>query len=158
MSPLARTAPFVATCEAIADPDDRDLLVKLRKGDELAAAQLYQRYADRLKALAQKNTGRDLANRFDSEDVIQSVFRCFFERARNGLYDVPSGGDLWPLLLVIALQKVRSYGTYHRAGCRDVRREAGSDRQDTVKLAAQRFKIEEPQSLLNLIAEETLDL
>jgi DNA-directed RNA polymerase specialized sigma24 family protein len=27
-----------------------------------------------------------------------------------------------------------------------------------VKLAAQRFKIEEPQSLLNLIAEETLDL
>jgi RNA polymerase sigma-70 factor, ECF subfamily len=158
MTPLARTTPFVETCEAIDDPSDRALLVELRNGDELAAAQLYQRYAHRLRALAEKNTGKDLANRFDSEDVIQSVFRSFFERARNGLYDVPTGGDLWPLLLVIALQKVRAYGTHHRAGCRDVRREQGSDDQETVRLASQRFKLEEPQSLLELIAEETLEL
>jgi RNA polymerase sigma-70 factor, ECF subfamily len=158
VTPLTRTAPFVATCEAIDDPTDRSLLVELRNGDELAAAQLYQRYAHRLKALAEKKTGKDLANRFDSEDVIQSVFRSFFERARNGLYDVPTGGDLWPLLLVIALQKVRAYGTHHRAGRRDVRRERGSDDQETVHLASQRFKLEEPQSLLKLIAEETLEL
>ena len=89
--------------------------------------------------------------------MIQSVFRSFFERARNGLYDVPTGGDLWPLLLVIALQKVRAYGSHHRAGCRDVRRESGSDDRDTVRLASQRMKSEEPQSLLKLIAEETLE-
>jgi RNA polymerase sigma-70 factor, ECF subfamily len=158
MTPLARTTPFIETCEAIDDPSDRSLLVELRNGDELAAAQLYQRYAQRLRALAEKKTGKDLANRFDSEDVIQSVFRSFFERARNGLYDVPTGGDLWPLLLVIALQKVRAYGTHHRAGRRDVRREQGSEDHETVCVASQRIRFEEPQSLLKLIAEETLEL
>jgi RNA polymerase sigma-70 factor (ECF subfamily) len=157
MTPLTETAPFIATCEAIDDPGDRSLLVELRNGNEKAAAQLYKRYVHRLKALAEKKTGKDLANRFDSEDVIQSVFRCFFERARNGLYDVPTGGDLWPLLLVIALQKVRAYGTHHRAGCRDVRREQESENQENVLLASQRLKPEEPQSLLKLIAEETLE-
>jgi RNA polymerase sigma-70 factor (ECF subfamily) len=157
MTPLTRTAPFVETCEAIDDPSDRSLLEELRGGDEQAAAQLYQRYAQRLRALAEKKTGKDLANRFDSEDVIQSVFRSFFERARNGLYDVPTGGDLWPLLLVIALQKVRAYGTHHRAGRRDVRRERVSDEGETVCLVSQRIRVEEPQSLLKLIAEETLD-
>jgi len=157
MIPLTETTPFVETCEAIDDPDDRDLLLDLRNGNEQAASSLYKRYVNRLRALAEKNTGKDLAQRFDSEDVIQSVFRCFFERARNGLYDVPTGGDLWPLLLVIALQKVRSYGSHHRAGRRDVRREHGSDERETVLLASQRYKPEEPQSLLKLIAEETLE-
>ena len=157
MTPLTGTASFVATCEAIDDPADRELLVELRNGNEKAATQLYKRYVDRLKALAEKNTGKDLGKRFDPEDVIQSVFRCFFERARNGLYDVPNGGDLWPLLLVIALQKVRAYGSHHRAGRRDVRREHGTGAQETVRHAVQRVKLEEPQSLLKLIAEETLE-
>jgi RNA polymerase sigma-70 factor, ECF subfamily len=157
MITLTETASFIATCEAIDDPADRDLLLELRNGNEMAASRLYKRYVDRLRALAEKNTGKDLAQRFDSEDVIQSVFRCFFERARNGLYDVPTGGDLWPLLLVIALQKVRAYGSYHRAGCRDVRRESGSDDGETVRLASQRIKADEPQSLLRLIADETLE-
>jgi RNA polymerase sigma-70 factor, ECF subfamily len=157
MIPLTETDPFVATCEAIDDPADRDLLLELRNGNDLAATQLYKRYENRLRALAEKNTGKDLTQRFDSEDVIQSVFRCFFERARNGLYDVPTGGDLWPLLLVIAIQKVRAYGSHHRAGCRDVRRETGTDEQNIVRAATQRFKAEEPQSLLKLIADETLE-
>lgn len=157
MTPLSGTAPFIATCDAINDPADRDLLAALRAGDQQAAEQLYNRYARRLKALAEKKTGKDLAHRFDSEDVIQSVFRCFFERARNGLYDVPTGGDLWPLLLVIALQKVRAYGTHHRAGRRDVRREQAGEEDNSVQAASQRLRSEDPQSLLQLIAEETLD-
>ena len=136
MTVAAGTPPFAATCAAFAAPEDRALLVELRNGNEKAAEQLYNRYAHRLRVLAEKKTGKDLANRFDSEDVIQSVFRCFFERARNGLYDVPSGGDLWPLLLVIALQKVRAYGTYHRAGCRDVAREQAAEDGDSVTVAA----------------------
>jgi len=158
MTPLAETGPFVATCKAIDDPADHELLVELRAGNQEAAAQLYERYVHRLRALAERNTGKDLSPRFDSEDVIQSVFRSFFERARNGLYEVPSGGDLWPLLLVIALQKVRAYGSHHRAGRRDVRRELGSDHRDPGPPLVHRARAEEPQSLLKLIAEETLDL
>jgi RNA polymerase sigma-70 factor (ECF subfamily) len=156
-TPLPGTAPFAATCEAIDDPMDHELLQALRDGDEGAAAQLYERYAQRLRALAEKKTGKDLAQRFDAEDVIQSVFRCFFERARKGLYDVPADGDLWPLLLVIALQKVRAYGAHHRAGRRDIRREMDVEITDSVRAASLRYRPESPQSLLKLIAEETLE-
>lgn len=158
MTPVGETSPFVAACQSIDDdPEDRALLADLRNGDEMAAEQLYKRYAHRLKALAQKKTGKDLANRFDSEDVIQSVFRCFFERARNGLYDVPTGGDLWPLLLVIALQKVRAYGTYHRAGRRDVAREQTVAERDSARMPSPPDRTSGSDSLLHMIAEETLD-
>jgi RNA polymerase sigma factor (sigma-70 family) len=154
---LTESVPFLATCEALEDPADHDLLVELRRGDEVAAEKLYERYARRLIALAQAKTGRDLSGRFDPEDVIQSVFRCFFERARNGLYDVPNGGDLWPLLLVIALQKVRAYGAHHRAGCRDIRREQSPDCRDTARPGTGDTDVDAPRSLLKMIAEETLD-
>lgn len=158
MSPLTETGPFLATCEALHDPADHSLLVQLREGDQSAAEQLYQRYAHRLIALVQSKTGKDLAHRFDAEDVIQSVFRCFFERARNGLYDVPEGGALWPLLLVIALQKVRTFGAYHRAGRRDIRREQAADEDDAFGPALRQSDSDEPQSLLRMIAEETLEM
>jgi RNA polymerase sigma-70 factor (ECF subfamily) len=158
MTSAGEASPFVATCRAIDDdPADRALLADLRNGDEMAAEQLYKRYAHRLKALAEKKTGKDLANRFDSEDVIQSVFRCFFERARHGLYDVPTGGDLWPLLLVIALQKVRAYGTFHRAGRRNVAREQPVADADPAGLALPQTRPADSDSLLHLIAEETLN-
>jgi RNA polymerase sigma factor (sigma-70 family) len=154
---LTETDPFLATCEALEDPADQELLVEIRRGNEAAAEKLYERYAQRLLALAHAKTGKDLAQRFDPEDVIQSVFRCFFERARNGLYDVPSGGDLWPLLLVIALQKVRAYGAHHRAGCRDIRREQSADSRDTARPSSGDTCLSGPRSLLLMIAEETLD-
>ena len=156
MTPSQRTGPFVDTCKALCDPGDHELLTKLREGNETAAEQLYARYARRLIALAKARTGNDLSHRFDAEDVIQSVFRSFFERARKGYYDVPSGGDLWPLLLIIAIQKVRTYATYHTAKCRDIRREIGSECQEMLLSELPQIDSEQPGSLLNLIAEETL--
>jgi len=52
---------------------------------------------------------------------VQSVFRRFFRRVLQGDYDVPPGEELWGLLLVIALNKIRTEETYHRAGKRDMR-------------------------------------
>ena len=63
-----------------------------------------------------------LASRVDPEDIVQSVFRSFFQRAITDAYSVPAGQDLWKLLLTIALNKVRSQGVYHRAAKRDVLR------------------------------------
>jgi RNA polymerase sigma-70 factor, ECF subfamily len=156
MTPLTGVPLFLAKCESLEDPADHALLTEFRNGNEAAAEQLYQRYSRRLIALAEANTGKDLAHRFDAEDITQSVFRFFFERARNGHYDVPADSDLWPLLLVIALQKVRSYGARHRAGCRDIRREQSGACPETID-SGLRSKVEEPQSLLRLIAEETLE-
>ncbi|MEZ6117803.1 MAG: ECF-type sigma factor [Pirellulaceae bacterium] len=96
------------------EPSDGSLLRRIQGGEEDAATQLYLRYSNRLIALAKHNTSPELAVRFDPEDVVQSVFRSFFRRASGGCYDVPEGGELWRLLLVLALNKVRGLAIHHR--------------------------------------------
>src|SRR3954469_22845734 len=102
------------------DGSDSSLVRRFRAGEDDAATKLYKRYAERLHRLAQRNTGADLARRFDAEDVVQSVFRTFFRRLRTGLYDLPAGDELWRLLLVISLNKIRTLAVYHRAQKRSV--------------------------------------
>lgn len=99
---------------------DHSLLRRLRGGEQDAATALYVRYAGRLQAVAKSQTSSSLASRFDPEDVVQSVFRTFFRRATEGQYDVPEGEELWKLLLVISLNKIRALAAYHKAAKRDV--------------------------------------
>ena len=101
---------------------DHSLLRQFRGGQVDAATELYSRYATRLLELAKSRTGAELGQSVDPEDVVQSVFRTFFRRAAEGSYQVPNGDTLWKLLMVIALNKIRSLADYHRAGKRDVRR------------------------------------
>lgn len=100
---------------------DRTLLRKLETGDDDAATALYQRYAIRLMSLIRKRTSGEFTRRFDAEDVMQSVFRTFFRRAREGGYSVPASGELWQLLLVLSLNKICDLAVHHRAQKRDVR-------------------------------------
>ena len=99
---------------------DRSLLKRFRTGNQDAATALYLRYAKRLERLAKINVSRSLAARVDTDDVVQSVFRTFFRRVSQGQYEVGDQEDLWRLLLVMALNKIRSSGTYHRAAKRDI--------------------------------------
>jgi RNA polymerase sigma-70 factor, ECF subfamily len=115
MSQPAQTVGDVST------PSDHSLLRDVRRGDDSAAAQLYRRYGQRLLALVRAKTSNSLASRIDADDVVQSVFRTFFLRVRDGHYDVPRGEDLWGLLLSIALSKLRDQEHFHRAAKRDVR-------------------------------------
>jgi RNA polymerase sigma-70 factor (ECF subfamily) len=108
-------------------PTDHSLLRRLRAGNDSAATQLYLRYAQRLHNLAQARCSGELARCVDADDIVQSVFGSFFRAVRKGYYDVPPGEELWKLLLVIALNKIRAKGKFHRAAKRDVRLTAGSD-------------------------------
>lgn len=105
---------------------DRSLLARFRHGEEDASTALYLRYARRLHALATAKSSADLRGRAEPEDIVQSVFRTFFRRAAQGHYEAPDGGDLWKLLLVIALNKIRAAAIHHRAAKRDVRRTLGT--------------------------------
>ena len=105
---------------------DRSLLERYRRGQDDAPTQLYLRYAERLRALAARSSSPGLSARVDPEDIVQSVFRTFFRRAAQGQYDVPEGEDLWKLFMIIALHKIRSAATFHRAAKRDVRATAAS--------------------------------
>jgi RNA polymerase sigma-70 factor, ECF subfamily len=102
-------------------PSDRSLLFRLKGGQQDAATQLYWRYAQRLRALVRSRCSSQLSRRLEPDDIVQSVFRRFFRRVLQGDYDVPPGEELWGLLLVIALNKIRTEEAFHRAAKRDVR-------------------------------------
>jgi len=108
-------------------PSDGSLLRLIRQGDQDAAKALYERYADRLRLLVRSRCSTALARRLEVDDIVQSVFRRFFRRVNEGDYKVPPGEELWGLLLVITLNKIRSEETYHRADKRDVRLTVGAD-------------------------------
>ena len=108
-------------------PSDRSLLQRFRAGSQDAATQLYARYAHRLRGLAQAQCSPDLARRVEADEIVQSVFGSFFRAAREGYYDLPAGEELWKLFLIIALNKIRARGAYHRAARRDLRRSVGGE-------------------------------
>lgn len=101
---------------------DDALLDRLRVGENDAATALYLRYAQKIQRLAKFQTSETLSHKVNAEEIVQTVFRTFFRRASHGSYSVAEGGDLWNLLLVIALNKIRKYSDYHRAQKRDLRR------------------------------------
>ena len=109
------------------DASDASLLSVFRRGNQDAATQLYLRYAKRLRALVKEQCSNELARRLEEDDIVQSVFRTFFTGAKQGLYKVPGGQDLWKLLLVISLNKIRAKGAYHSAAKRDARRTSSLD-------------------------------
>ena len=115
---------------------DSSLIRRFRRGESDAATAIYVRYAGRLAKLADRKSGRDLQSRFDTADVVQSVFRTFFRRVAGGDYDVPDGDELWGLMMVITLNKVRRLAARHRAAKRDVGATAASDPDALTRLAS----------------------
>jgi RNA polymerase sigma-70 factor (ECF subfamily) len=125
-------ATVIGSKNARLDQSDDWLLRECREGNQDAATQLYTRYVDRLRALAEARCSASLARRVDPDDIVQSAFRSFFRGVRQGFYDVPEGEDLWKLLLVIVLNKIRAKGAFHRAAKRDVRMTESRDWSQTV--------------------------
>jgi RNA polymerase sigma-70 factor (ECF subfamily) len=135
---------------------DRSLLRKVRSGCDEAARQLYLRYAPRLMALARAKSSAGLARRLDAEDIVQSVFRTFFRGVAQGYYDVPAGEDLWKLFAVIALNKIRADGAFHRAAKRDVRLTTAIDGRAS-DLEAPHNQDPSAETFLTMVVEETLE-
>ena len=124
------------TNEPISHRSDDSLLRGYQSGDEVAATALYLRYAARLRALAREYCAPHYGGRFDADDIVQSVFRAFFHGARRRAYVVPPGGELWGLLMVLALNKIRNLIGTHRAGKRAVQQTTSLANLDSPALAA----------------------
>jgi len=135
---------------------DDSLVRRLRAGSETAADRLYTRYVTRLRALARAKLTAELAGRVDPDDIVQSVFRRFFQAARGDAYNAPGGEDLWNLLLVITLNRVRSEKTFQRAAKRDIRRTAQGKKGDD-PLAAIADRDDSAVAALRLYVGETLE-
>lgn len=137
---------------------DLTLLARLRRGEGEAATDLYLRYAQRLHGLATRQTSAELAVCFDPDDIVQSVFRTFFRRFDSGDYQVPEGKELWGLLLVIALNKIREAAIYHRAARRDLRRTTSLDTHQWELGSPSHQKNEETAlSILQMVIDDVVE-
>jgi RNA polymerase sigma-70 factor (ECF subfamily) len=109
-----------------------DLMARLLKGDEDAADQIFKRYAHRLIGLARSHLGGVIRQKVDPEDVVQSVFRSFFQRNAEGNWNLDDWDSLWSMLTVITVRKCGHRIGHFRAMRRDIRREvAGSVKEDS---------------------------
>ena len=107
------------------DPQESvQLLNRWREGDESAAAELFDRYVNRLTALARKRLSARMQRRVEAEDVVQSAYRSFFVKAGDGRYTLEHSGDLWRLLATITISKVRGQVEFNTAKKRAVYDEA----------------------------------
>jgi RNA polymerase sigma-70 factor (ECF subfamily) len=105
----------------------RDLVARIRAGDEQAAAELVSRYEPLIRREVRlRLEDRRLTRTFDSVDVCQSVLASFFVRAAAGQYDLDEPGQLAGLLVRMARNKLASVARHQHRQRRDHRRTAGA--------------------------------
>ncbi|MFO0944964.1 MAG: sigma-70 family RNA polymerase sigma factor [Planctomycetota bacterium] len=112
-----------------------ELFERFRSGDDLAAEEMFARYAERLTRLARIRLSSSLSRRVDPEDVVLSAWRSFFVGASNGRFSLSRSGDLWRLLVAIVMHKVYRQVRRHTSEKRDIRIERVSEpfaREDRV--------------------------
>lgn len=104
---------------------------QLKAGDSDAAQLLWERYYNRLVALARKKLGDLPRQASDEEDVVQSAFNSFFQRVRDGKFPKLSDrDDLWRLMLVITSRKAVNHRVHERRakrGAGKVKNQAAHD-------------------------------
>lgn len=105
--------------------DDLERIAAFKAGSESAARELFDKYCERLMALARRRIGTRMTGRIDPEDVLQSAFRTFFARVRNDEFSFHGEDDLCKLLVRLTVRKALRQIAHHRAAKRNAAREAG---------------------------------
>ena len=100
-----------------------DWLVRAIGSEPGFERELVDRYTERLLALAGRTLPERVRRRVDLEDVVQSVYRSFFQRLREGRFSFDESGDVWRLLAALTFQKATQATRFHQRQRRDVRRE-----------------------------------
>lgn len=101
-------------------------MARLKVGDQQAARAVFERYVQRLIALASTRLGGRLRRKVDPEDVVQSVFNSFFHRQAADQYELANWDGLWGLLAAITIHKCGHKIEHFQAACRDVANEDSS--------------------------------
>jgi RNA polymerase sigma-70 factor, ECF subfamily len=99
------------------------LVEQFHSDGDAAAREVFLRFSGRLIVLARRRFDPRLAHRVDPEDVVQSAFKSFFARHRDGKLQIGGWQNVWALLVRITLCKCADRVEYLRAGRRDIRRE-----------------------------------
>ena len=108
-------------------PDDSsfaDLILRVRSGDEPAAAELVRRYEPAIRRSARLRLNPRLRRSFDSMDLCQAVLCSFFVRVAAGQYEVDAPEQLLKLLGTMVRNKLSKLARHENADRRDQRRVA----------------------------------
>lgn len=85
------------------ETDFTELMARFRAGDDSAAAELVARYGPQIRrAIRVRGTGSREGRVFDSEDLLQSVLRTFWEERANPALRAEGPGQLVTWLLTVA--------------------------------------------------------
>lgn len=120
----------------MSQPDDKQIAdwVQLwKRGDQEAAQDLFDCYAEQLARLANSNLEARLQRRVSGDDIVQSVFHSFFQRTANDKINVEDARSLWNLLVTMTLAKARSAARHHRALKRTVESESNAESLDWMR-------------------------
>jgi RNA polymerase sigma factor (sigma-70 family) len=111
----------------------RDLIQRVRGGDEAAAAEIVRRYESTIRlAIRVRLQQSDLRRLLDSMDICQSVLANFFVRAASGQFELETPEQLVKLLVTMARNKLLNHANQQRAARRDYRRREGSPEEKQV--------------------------
>jgi eukaryotic-like serine/threonine-protein kinase len=146
----------------VSNLNSKELLSLVQHGNSQAATAIFDRYVQRLLALARARIGPKLRRRIDADDVVQSAYRSFFVHASNGEYALTESGDLWRLLASVTLHKLYGQVELHTAARRSMNREdavnqiSANDRAAPEPTAAEIIAITEQLQLVSkrLTADE----
>jgi RNA polymerase sigma-70 factor (ECF subfamily) len=106
-----------------ASPSFQDVMVGLRAQDEAAARLVFDRFVNRLIAMARGRLDHRIRQKVDPEDVLQSVYMSFFARHSEGKFEIGGWDGLWAILVVITLRKCLKWNARYRTGGRDIGKE-----------------------------------
>jgi len=112
------------------DPHFDELMARLEAGEEQAAVEVCDRFVHRLIALARQHLDGATLRKIEPEDVVQSAYKSFFVKFREGHYHLTNWDSLWGLLARITLRKCRRKREFFHAQRRDVNREVSADPLD----------------------------
>jgi RNA polymerase sigma-70 factor (ECF subfamily) len=140
------------------NPSFDDLMARLRDGQNEAAAQVFNRFANRLIVLARKQLDPQIRQKVDPEDVMQSVFRSFFLRNATGqLGEFDTWDNLWALLVVMTQRKCGRRIDYFHTARRDVDREVPAMPPADQSTSDPGISAEEPTPLEAAMLTETVE-
>lgn len=81
-------------------------LAALKRGDQVAVKEIWDRYFVKLTAVARRKLGTASSRELDAEDVASRALYRFYGGATAGRFaELTSRDDLWPLLLTITWQE-----------------------------------------------------
>lgn len=94
-------------------PDEDQLLERLSRGDVVAVEELFTTYAPYLRALVRGHLSDRLRAKYDSTDVVQSVWVQVVRRLREDGWRLSTEAELRALLVTIARRRAISRARHH---------------------------------------------